>query len=225
MASLNKFLGEIEKNRKKVIFAGRRKKFWEENKANFEQNVKTIVRALISPKKWKVYFATGNFLSEKQILPYDYDKWSGVFLVGATKGQGFEIMVFLNKASLEFLSLPALIPLIIHEAEHIKQIVRSPRKSFNGRFNDAFARHQEIEAERAVRRLPQKFVDEAALESILYCFDKGGWGMAQKMADFLYKKQPEAYGGGYDRGMTKEQHQLFLRSKKARNIRMFIAQF
>ena len=222
---MNKFSRKIKEYRKILRSENKRKKFWEENKNNFDRNITKIFQSLSLPKKWKVYVTTGNFLNEKNVTPYDYASWSSTLLVAATSRQGFEIMMFINRARAEFLSLPAIIPLIAHEAGHIKQIARNPQKHLRSYFDDAKSRRDEAEAEMELRNLPQEIIDEAALESILYCFDKGGWKIAQNMAIHLHKKQPEKYSGGYDQGMTKKQYQLFLRSKKERDVDLFIDEF
>ena len=215
----------ISRCRKKLYSASSRKKFWEGNKKNFERNIKRIIRELKFPKKWKVYIATGSFLTDKRLLPFDYDVWSGTFLSSATKRQGFEILMFLNRRWAEFLSIPALIPLVVHEAEHAKHAAKHPRESLKSYFDDTLAKKDEKTAELAVRKLPKEFQDEAALESILYCYDIGGWKVAKKMADYLWKEQAEIYSGGYDPGMTKAQYNLFLRSKKTRDIKSLIKKF
>jgi len=222
---MDKFLRKIKECRKILHSPSKRRKFWKENKNNFEKNVVAIIDTLSFPKKWRIYVTAGNFLPKKKVTPYDYDSWNSTFLVAATKRQGFEIIIFLNKARSEFLSLPAIIPLIVHESGHIKQAARSPQKYFRSYFNDAIAQKDEAEAELELQKLPQEMIDEAALESILYCFDKGGWNMAQKMANYLHKEQPEAYSGGYTQGMTKKQYQLFSRSKKAKDINILIDEF
>lgn len=202
-----------------------RKKCWEENKRSFERNLAKIIHKLNKQKGWKVFTVAGNFLTQKEVPPYGKNAWSCTLVAGATKRQGFEILLFINKSPNEFLSLPALIPLVVHEFGHVQQIVRSAKDYQETYFNDTLARKDEKDAEKYVRKLPQEFADEAALESILYCYDKGGWGMAEKMANNLYKKQAEGYSGGYDDGMTKRQHLLFLEAKRIKNVDKLIAEF
>jgi len=223
--STNIFLKEIKHCRKQLYSVNSRRKFWKGNKLNFEKNVQKIVSSLKFPKKWKVFVVLGDFLANKKALPFDRDTWSSTMVAAATKRQRFEIIMFINKTSSEFLSLPALIPLIAHEAQHAWQIARSPKNYVKTYFNDTLAQKDELDAEKNVRKLPQEFIDEAALESILYCYDIGGWNAAQKMADNLWTEVPEMYSGGYDAGMTETQYKLFLRTKKKKNIKEFIAKF
>lgn len=214
------FLKEIKKYRRAL--KENRTNFWKKNKKNFENNIKRIIKSQKLPRSWKIYIVASNFLSDKKILPFDYDSWSSVNLIAATKKQGFEMMLFLNKARAEFLSIPALAPLVIHELQHAKQAAKNPKKYIAGIINDRISRVSEIDAEKAITDLPKEFREENALESVLYCYDIGGWKMAKKMADFLYKKREEIYGGGYKKGMTEEEYKIFLRAEKNKDINIFI---
>lgn len=222
---MNTFIKQIKICRNKL--KSNRKEFWEENKRQLENNLKKIIRQLTIPKNWKLYIATGNFLtlSNKKIMPFDYDSWSTVNLIGATKKQGFEIMIFFNKARLEFLSLPGLIPLIIHELYHVKQAIKSPKKYLESIVNDEISRKIEQEAENEIKKLPDEFRKQEMLENILYCYDLGGFKCAKKMADFLYNKIKQRYGGGYLNSMTKQEYQFFLQAMKKKNINKFLNLF
>lgn len=217
--SLKIFLKQIKQSRNKLKYD--RKNFWQENKINFENNLKKIVKKLELPKSWKVYLVTSNFLSLKKILPFDDDSWNSTNLIAATKRQGFEIMIFFNRAKSKFLSLPGLIPLVVHELKHVNQAAKSPKNYLKAAINDKISRNLEVEAEKEIKLLPDEFRKEACLEMILYCYDQGGWEMAKKMADFLYKKQEKMYGGGYQKGMTFEEYEVFLEAKKKKNINIF----
>lgn len=222
---MNTLLKEIEICRNKLRV--NRKKFWEENKKQLENNLKKIIKQLTFQKKWKIYITIGNFLTlaNKKIMPYDYDSWCSANLISASKKQGFEIMIFLNKAKLEFLSLPALIPIIIHELYHVKQALKSPKKYLESIINDKISREIELEAEKEVKKLPDEFRKQEVLENILYCYDLGGFKYAKKMADHLYKKMKEMYGGGYLNSMTKKEYQIFLQAMKKKNINEFLNLF
>lgn len=216
------FLNEVSKNRERLKSFVERRCFWNENKRNFDVNIAKIVKIIKLPKGWKIYLATGNFISNKKIMPYDYDSWSNTVLVAATKKQGHEIMIFFNRARAEFLSLPALLPLIIHEIEHVKQLAKSPTAYLKGIYNDELSRKLEIEAEKPIKKISINFRKEALIESILYCYDTGSWKAAQRMANFLNKELADIYSGGYDQGMSNEQYKIFVEAKKQKNINLFI---
>lgn len=213
-------LKEIKKCRKAL--KENRASFWEDNKKNFEKNIRKIIKSQKLPKRWKVYLVVSRVLSDKKIWPFDCDSWSSTSVIGATKKQGFEIMMFFNKAGGEFLSAPALMPLVVHELQHIKQIAKSPKNYIISVMNDKISINLEKEAEKEVKNLPKEIKEEAVLEKILYCYDLGGWEMAQKMADFMHRKREEVYGGGYIKEMTKEEYEAFMKAKKNKNINIFI---
>jgi hypothetical protein len=52
-----------------------------------------------------------------------------------------------------------------------------------------------------------------------------GWSFAKKMADFLYLQMENMYGGGYDKGMKKEEYSRFIESKEKEDINYFIESF
>lgn len=214
------FLKEIKGIRKGL--KGDRSKFWDKNKRNFENNIKRIIKKSQLPKNWKIYVVASHFLSDKKIWPFDWDSWSNALLNTATKRQGFQIMIFFNRARAEFLSLPALIHLVVHELNHAKQIAKSPKYYVSGATNDKIARKLEQNAEEDCKKLSDEFRKETALENILYCYDFGGWKLAQKMADFLYNEREEIYAGGYSKEMIKEEYEIFLRAKKKKDIGLFI---
>jgi hypothetical protein len=183
---------------------GNRAEFWDENKRNFKKNLKKIMEFYPLPEKWRLYLVASTFLFDEEIFPFDYDSWSSTNLIAATKKQGFEVMMFLNKARLQFLSLPALIPMIEHEFVHVIQASRDPKKYLKSIINDSLSMKLEIEAEKEVQYISDEFRKQWILESILYCYDKDGWEFSKKMADFLYLQMEDMYGGGYDKGMKKE---------------------
>lgn len=217
------FLKELKLCR--ITLKQNRKKFWEDNKKNFEKNIKKIIKTQKLPKGWKVYFIATDFILDKKPMPYDSNGWSDVMLIAATKRQGFEIMVFFNKSK-SFLSLPGLMHLVIHELAHVNQATKSPKKFIRGLIDDKSARDLEIGAEKQYRKIvPEEFRKQELLEKVLYCYDIGSWKSAKKMADFLYKKKAEIYSGGYIKGMTKEEYKVFLLAKENKNINIFIDSF
>ena len=217
---MEKLLREIKKIRVKL--GKDRRSFWRENTRSFEKNLQAIISREKIPRGWKVYVVASRFLSDKKILPFDYDSWSCVNLIAATKKQGFEIMIFFNRDRAEFLSIPALIPLVLHEFKHVKQAAKSPRNYVRGTMNDKVGRSLEEDAENDIKELSDEFRKEAALENILYCYDTGGWKTAQKKANFMYKKREEIYGGGYQKEMTKEEYDKFMEAKKKKDIKIFL---
>lgn len=214
---------EILKIREKLKEAKERKNFWLKNKKNFEKNIlkifKILKKELKLEKKWKIYIVASNFLGKK-VMPYDYDSFSSTNLIASTKQQGFEIMLFLNRTRLEFLSLPALIPLILHEFKHIKQAEKNPKNYLLSILNNKISRKLEKEAEKNEKN-KKEFRKQVALESILYCYDIGKWKAAEKMADFLFA-QDKLYGGGYEKGISKKEHEAFLEAKKKKDIKLFV---
>ncbi|MDD5651039.1 MAG: hypothetical protein PHF86_11590 [Candidatus Nanoarchaeia archaeon] len=220
---MESFLKEALDTRKKLI--GNRKKFWIKNKKDFEKNINKIINHFNLPKGWKVYVLIGNLSSDKKIMPYDYNSWSTTNLVAATKKQGYEIMIFFNRARSEFLSLTALLPIVIHEIRHVQQIAISPKLFLKSMLQDNLSKELEEDAEKYKRNLSDEFRKQASLEMILYCYDLGKWEKAQKMADFLFKEQEDIYGGGYDKEMTEREYNMFLEAKSRKNIKLFIEFF
>jgi len=201
-----------------------RNKFWGKNKRDFSKNILRIINSQKLPKKFKIYVVASNFINKKNIMPYDWDSWSSTALIGATKKQEFELMMFFNRARSEFLSLPALIPLVAHELYHVKQASRSPKKFLMSVINDKFSKEIEKEADSKIKNI-EEFRKEKILEMILYCYDIKGWSSAKKMADYLYKHHKKMYGGGYSSEMTIKEYKLFLKSMKTGNINLFINSF
>ena len=131
---MESILKQIPNIRRKLL--KNRNKFWKDNKRNFKKNIQFLVNEAELPKRWKIYIVASNFLFDKKVFPFDYDSWSATNLISATNKQGFEIMLFFNKARSEFLSLPALIPLVRHELYHINQVAKNPKKYLLSIIND-----------------------------------------------------------------------------------------
>lgn len=217
---MEKYIELIEKSREKI--KENRIEFWQDNKRDFKKNIKKIMAIYPVPEKWSLYLVASDFLFDEQVFPFDYDSWSSTNLIAATKKQGFEVMMFLNKARLQFLSLPALIPILEHEFEHVLQAARNPKKYLKSIINDSLSKKLEVEAEKKARYISDEFRKQWVLESILYCYDLNGWGFAKKMADFLYVQMEDMYGGGYDKGMKKEEYEIFLEAEEKKDIFIFI---
>ena len=210
----------IHKLRKELLNKSFRIRFFSQNKKNFEKNVLKII-SKVKTGKFKIYIVAGSFLGKK-VMPYDYDSFSATNLLAATKKQGYEIMLFLNKARLEFLSIPALMHILLHEIEHIKQAEKSPKAFLLSMLNDKASRKLEKQADKAANLKEEK--REYALESILYCYEIGGWEKATKMAEFLFNHD-KLYGGGYEKGINKKEYKVFLGAKKKKDIKRFIESF
>lgn len=191
-----------------------RKKFWLRNIKNFEKNLEILVPKKIG--KYKVYLVCGEF-SGKKIMPYDTGSFSSCNLLAASKKQGYEIMVFLNKARLGFLSSEALMPVILHEIKHIRQAVRNPKEYLISIIDDKISIRLEKEAEKIDDKLRKRY----ALESVLYCYDNYGWSGAEKMAKFLFNSD-KLYGGGYKKTLSLKEYKAFLEARKKKNIDIFI---
>ena|SRR3989344_581318 len=213
------FLKDIKRCRN--LLKEDRKKYWNNNKKNFEKNLMKIINSYKIPKPWKIYVVAGNFISNKKIMPYDWDSWSATLLICATKRQNYEIMLFFNRARSEFLSVPGLIRIVTHELKHVDQLIKNPSDEIKSKINDKFSEREEKEVETEVDKLPKEFLEQTALESVLYCYDNYGWEAAKKMADF-FKNQETVYSGGYSEWMTKEEYNIFMKAKKEKNINLFI---
>ncbi|MBI5871680.1 hypothetical protein HZB88_01190 [archaeon] len=204
-----------------------RPEFWAGNIENFEKNALVVIRKFQAdiPSKWKVYVVVSTFLPYRKIRPYDYDSWSATNLIGATRRQGFEIMLFLNRARAEFLSIPALIPLIAHELKHTEQAANNPVRYLGSIMDDALSKEIEEKAERVSKQVPDECRREYVLESILYCYDAWKWAGAKEMADFMYKNHSRMYGGGYNDLMRKDEYKIFLTARKEKDINIFMQSF
>ncbi|MBS3092216.1 hypothetical protein J4466_02245 [Candidatus Pacearchaeota archaeon] len=210
-----------------------RDKFWHENKKNCERNCLFLVNLLKKqyqiPQKWKINIIVGNF-SEKnnaKIKPFDYFSYSLTNLVVASKKQNYEFLIFLNKARIGFLSKAALIPLIAHEMQHIKQGALNPKEYLLSTIDDKLSEKLEREAELSARNIKNwdEFRKQQVLESVLYCYDLFGWNGARKMALFFYKEIKEIYGDGYLGDINEEEFKIFLNAMKKKDINLFIDYF
>lgn len=218
-----RFLRQIKKARHEIKY--NRKEFWNKNSVNFRNSIKTIVSFFKFPEGWTVNIVASRFLLDRYTFPYDKDVWSFSDVVAATKKQGFDIILFFNKTDLEYLSTPALLPIVIHEVAHVYQAAKDPAKYVRTTVDDDLGREYEAAADAEVKNYSDEFRKENVLEKIMYCYDKQSWAGAKKMADYLYKEAPEAFGGGYDQEMKKEEYDFFLKSYEERDIDIFIDYF
>jgi hypothetical protein len=145
--------------------------------------------------------------------------------VSATKEQGFNIVIFFNKSDLEYLSLPALLPIVVHEAEHVCQVPKDPRTYVLATVDDNISIELEKGADAEVKKYSDEYRRENLLEKIVYCFDKTNWTGAKKMADYLYKEAKDAFGGGYDQEMKKAEYDVFMEAYEEKDINIFIDYF
>jgi hypothetical protein len=227
-------INKLESIRKNLKNRNFRKKYWEKNKQECRKNTYIVFDYLRKKwkikKKWKIHLLVSKFVleSESKIAPYNYNSFSLTNLIGASPKQGYEIVIFLNKARIGFASLPALIPIIAHEMYHIKQIDRNLKQYNNSFLNDNLSNILEKEADKAVFSITNinEFRKQEILESILYCYDNfGGWTGSKKMADFWFKKIEKIYGGGYTKNMTPKEYNVFLNAMKKNKINLFINHF
>lgn len=220
---LNRFLKQLRKSRQEL--KDNRKNFWNRNKVNFRNNIKTLISFFKFPDNWNVSIIASRFLLDRYTLPYDRDVWSFSDVVGATKNQGFDIILFFNKSDLEFLSLPALLPLVVHEVAHVHQAAIDTKNYVISAVDDELSRKYEQEAEAEVRKYNDEFRKENTLEKILFCYDERGWDGAKKMAEYLHSEAKDAYGGGYDQPITEEEYKVFLKAEEEKDIEILIDYF
>jgi hypothetical protein len=223
------FLKEAYTERKKIL--GDRINFWKDNEKNCEKNCEILLNYFLKEfkinKRWKVKLIVGNFVDGKSTKPFDYFSYSVTDLTSASKKQGKEFLIFLNKARIGFLSKTALIPLIVHELKHVKQGILNPRGYLLSVIDDKLSEKLEKEADLAIRKIKnwEEFRKQQVLESVLYCYDYFGWEGAEKMALFFYKGVKTIYGDGYLGDMTQEEFEIFLEAKKKKNISIFTKLF
>jgi hypothetical protein len=218
----NKYLKQIKKSRHELKY--NRKEFWKKNMVNFRNNLKTLVSFFPFPEGWRVNIVASYFLLDKEgiSMPYDNDVWSFADIVGATKNQGHDLVVFFNRTDLEFLTAPALVPIVVHEMKHVEQAAKDPKKYIEEGVDDELNREFEKEAETEVRKYSDEFRMQNVLEKIMYCYDKKSWKGAKKMAQYLYEEAENSFGGGYDQQMRKEEYEIFLKAEEERDIDIFL---
>jgi len=221
----SKYLKQIKKSRHEIKY--NRKNFVQKNNVNFLNNLKTLISFYDFPKNWKVNVVASYFLLDKdgKSMPYDTDVWSFVDVVAASENQGYDLIVFFNRSDLEFLSAPALIPIIVHELKHVEQATKDPKKYVITSVDDDLNKEYEQEAEKEREKYSDEFRKQDVLEKVLYCYDKKAWKGARKMAEFLYEENENIFGGGYMKEMTKEEYELFLKAEDEKDIDIFIDHF
>jgi len=220
---LDKFLKQIEKARHELKY--NRRNFWNKNRVNFRNNIKTLISFFKFPENWNINIIASRFLLDKYVLPYDKDVWSFSDVVGATEKQGFDIIIFFNKSDLEFLSAPALLPLVVHEVAHVYQAAQDTKTYVKSAVDDELNKKYESEADAEVRKYSDEFRRENVLEKVLYCFDERGWEGAKKIADYLFKESANVFGGGYDQEMTREEYEIYLKAEDEKDIDILIDYF
>ena len=219
----SKFLKQIKKARHEIKY--NRREFWTKNSVNFRNNIKTIASFFKFPENWNVSIIASRFLLDRHTMPYDRDVWSFSDVVGATKNQGFEIVIFFNKTDLEFLSAPALLPIVVHEIRHVYQVPKDPKRYILQTVDDELSKEYEKDADAETRKYSEEFRRENVLEKIMYCFDEEGWKGARQMADYLFKEAKEAFGGGYDQDMLEAEYKIFEKAEEEKDIDLFVDYF
>jgi len=219
----DRFLKHIKKARQEI--KSDRPDFWKKNRINFKNNIKTLIGFYKFPEGWTVNTIASNFLLDREVLPYDIDVFSFSDVVSATKNQGFNIIIFFNKTDLEYMSLPALLPIVAHEAEHVFQAPKDTKKYILATIDDDLSKEFEKGADAEVQKYSDEFRRENILEKIVFCFDRKNWAGAKKMADYLFKEAEDAFGGGYDQEMKKEEYHIFMKAYEEKDINLFIDYF
>lgn len=223
MENFKRFFRQIKKARNEIKVD--RRNFWNKNRINFKNNIKTLTDFFKAPGGWNVNVIASNFLLNKEAMPYDLDVWSFSDIVGATNAQGHEIILFFNKADLEFLSAPALLPIVIHEMHHVVQAAKEPKKYVLQTVDDELSRQYEKDADAEVAKYDDEFRRQNIFEKIMYCYDRRSWAGARKMADYLFKEAKDSFGGGYDQEITEEEYNIFLKAQEETDIDLFIEHF
>lgn len=218
-----KYLKQIKKVRLEI--KNDRKNFWNKNRVNFRNNIKNLTSFFKFPKDWIVSIIASRFLLDRYTMPYDKDVWSFSDVVGASKKQGFDIVIFFNKTDLEYLSAPALLPIVVHEVRHVYQAAENPDKYVKQTVDDELSREYEQDAEAEVRKFSQEFRKENVLEKVMYCYDQEGWKGAKKMVHYLYEEAEDNFSRGYDEEMNKQEYEAFLKAEEEKDIDLFIDHF
>lgn len=218
-----KFFKQIKKVRMDI--KNDRKNFWNKNRVNFRNNIKNLVSVFEFPAGWSVNIIASQFLLDKPVMPYDKDVWSFSDVVAATKNMGYEIILFFNKTDLEFLSAPALLPIVIHEVKHVYQAAEKPKEYVNSTVDESLNKEYEKEADAEVRKYNDEFRRENVLEKIMFCYDEEGWKGAKKMVQYLYEEAENAFGGGYDQELKKNEYEVFKEAEEEKDIDIFVDHF
>jgi hypothetical protein len=219
----SKFLRQVRKARQELKY--HRPDFWNKNRVNFKNNIKTLISYYKFPENWTVNVIASTFLLDKESMPYDTDVWSFSDVVSATKSQDYNIVIFFNKADLEFLSLPALLPIVVHEAEHVYQVPRDPKTYVLATVDDVISKELEKGADAEVKKYSDEYRRENVLEKIMFCYDKRGWQGAKKMIDYLYNDAKDNFGGGYDQEISEIEYAAFKKALEEKDIDIFIDHF
>lgn len=216
-------LGDLGLQKARDEILKNRKDFWKNNMENFPKNAKYLADKIGYPEGWKIYVLTGEFVSNKEIRPYEPDCWSEVFITSASEYER-GILLYLNSVK-SFLSISGLLFLAAHEIVHVHQAAKNPETYLKSLLSDADGKIQEQEAESEIIRLDKEFIKQYVLEHIVYCHDKWGWDDAEKMADFFFRKRANMWCGGYNNLMNEKEFALFQEAKSKNDIVLFIKNY
>jgi len=219
----SKILKQIKKARHEIKY--NRREFWQKNRVNFRNNIRTITSFFKFPDKWTVNIIASGFLKDRHVMPYDKDVWSFSDVVGATENQGYDIVLFFNKVDMEFLSAPGLLPIVVHEVKHVFQAAADPVKYVQSGANDTLNQEYEKEAEAEIRKYSDEFRKQYALENVMFCYDEEGWKGATKIANALHGEFKNSWGGGYENDLTDEEYAAFQKALEEKDIDVFIDYF
>src|SRR4030042_504237 len=220
---LNKFLKQVKRARQEIRY--HRPDFWSKNRINFKNNIKTLVSFFKFPAGWQVDVIASKFLMDKPSMPYDLDVWSFSDVISATPKQGHNIILFFNKTDLEFLSLPALLTIVVHEIVHVFQAAENTAQYIQTAIDDKLSVKYEEEADTEVRKYSGEFRRQNILEKVMYCYDAAGWNGAKKMVEYLHVEAQNSFGGGYDQEIKKDEYEIFKKAEDEKDIDIFIDHF
>jgi len=218
-----KYLKQVKKARLEI--KNDRKNFWNKNSVNFKNSIKTLTGFFKFPEGWNVNIIASNFLLDKPSMPYDLEVWSFSDVVSATKGQGYEIVIFFNKTDLGYLSAPALLPIVVHEVKHVFQVPKDTKKYVLQAVDDDLIKEFETDADVEVKKYSDEFRKQNVLEKVMFCYDAEGWKGAKKMVEYLHEEAKDAFGGGYDENMIAEEYEVFKKAEDEKDIEIFIDHF
>lgn len=213
--SVKKYLADAKAARAALL--NDKERFWEANKKNFEKNVTELASLFKYPKKWRVNVIAAGFLP----LGRD-DQLSFSDMIGATEKQGFDMVVFFNRANMGFLSKAAMLPIIVHEMKHVDQAIEDPKRYAMQAVDDELYASYEVDAEAEIKKYPDEFRKQAVFEKMVYAYYNKGWKGAKEEAHYLHELSKNYYGDGYEEEMNEEEYSFFKEAEKRKDFEYFV---